>query len=158
MEGSLFVARWAEGIIERAGRQDVFVSLVANPDFPQLNIVASLAGSDPSASPLIMGAHMDSINSDGPEEGWATARAPGADDNGSGSTAVMLAFEALLASGFIPTRPMEFHWYAGEERGLLGSIAIADKYEQLGRLPFAMLNLVYDVPVFQKRYHKIRSH
>lgn len=49
----------------------------------------------------------------------------------------MLAFEALLESGFVPVRSMEFHWYAGEERGLLGSIVMADKYEELGRLPFA---------------------
>jgi leucyl aminopeptidase len=141
VEGSLYIARWAEAVVESSGRQDAFVSLVTNPDFPQLNIKAQIAGSDPTAAPLIMGAHMDSINSDGPEENWATQRAPGADDDGSGSTAVMLAFEALLVSGFVPTRPMEFHWYAGEERGLLGSIVMADKAEQLGRLPFAMLNL-----------------
>lgn len=77
----------------------------------------------------------------GPEEGWAAALAPGADDDGSGSTATMLVFEALLQANFIPKRSIEFHWYAGEERGLLGSRVMSDKYEQLGRLPFAMLNL-----------------
>ena len=141
VEGSLFVARWAERLIEESGRTDAFVSLVTNPDFPQLNIVAKLAGSDPSLAPLVMGGHFDSINSVGPEEDWAAARAPGADDDGSGSTAVMLAFEALLKGGVLPVRPMEFHWYAGEERGLLGSRVLADKYEQLGQLPFAYLNL-----------------
>ena len=53
----------------------------------------------------------------------------------------MLAFEAVLMSGLQPVRPLEFHWYAGEERGLLGSRVMADKYEQLGQLPLAMLNL-----------------
>jgi leucyl aminopeptidase len=76
---------------------------------------------------------MDSINSVGPQEGWETATAPGADDDGSGSTAVMLAFEAVIKAGLVPVRPLEFHWYAGEERGLLGSRVMADKYEQLGK-------------------------
>ena len=141
VEGSIFVARWAERQIEMAGRTDAFVSLITNPDFPQMNVVATIAGSNPSAPALVMGGHFDSINSVGPEEDWETARAPGADDDGSGSTAVMLAFEAILHSGLVPVRPLEFHWYAGEERGLLGSRVMADKYEQLGRLPFAQLNL-----------------
>jgi leucyl aminopeptidase len=141
VDGSVFVARWAEKQIEASGRTDAFVSLLTNPDFPQMNIVARIAGSNPGAAPLVMGGHFDSINSVGPEEAWATARAPGADDDGSGSTAVMLAFEAVLNSGLVPVRPIEFHWYAGEERGLLGSRVMADKYEQMGRLPFAQLNL-----------------
>ena len=82
---------------------------------------------------------MDSINSVGPIEDWKFARAPGADDNGSGSTAVMLAFEAILMSGFVPARTLEVHFYAGEERGLLGSRYMADKYQLLDKLPFAML-------------------
>ena len=47
---SLFVAEWAKAIAVNASRTDAFVSLVANPDFPQYNIVAKIAGRDPTAS------------------------------------------------------------------------------------------------------------
>lgn len=67
---------------------------------------------------------MDSINLNDPEEG----RAPGADDDGSGTVTLIEAFRALLASGFKPSTPVEFHFYAGEEGGLLGSQDIATSY------------------------------
>ena len=34
--------------------------------------------------------------------------------------------------GFKPSTPLEFHWYAGEEGGLLGSDAIAKQYKADG--------------------------
>lgn len=50
---------------------------------------------------------MDSING----SGGSFARAPGADDDGSGSVNLMEAFRVLVTSGFKPTNPVEFHWY-----------------------------------------------
>jgi len=49
---------------------------------------------------------MDSINS----RSSSTGRAPGADDDGSGTVNLMEAFRALLTAGFKPTTPVEFHW------------------------------------------------
>jgi len=40
-----------------------------------------------------------------------TSRAPGADDDGSGSVNLLEAFRVLVTSGFKPTTPVEFHWY-----------------------------------------------
>lgn len=71
---------------------------------------------------------MDSINSNSPTSG----RAPGADDDGTGTVNLMEAFRVLLAAGFRPTNPVEFHWYAAEEVGLLGSQAIANSYKSAG--------------------------
>lgn len=62
-----------------------------------------------------------------------SGRAPGADDNGSGSVGLMETFRELVASGFKPTQPLEFHWYSGEEAGLLGSQAIASSYKSAGK-------------------------
>ena len=67
---------------------------------------------------------MDSINSRD-----TSGRAPGADDDGSGSVNLLEAFRVLVTSGFQPESPVEFHWYAGEEAGLLGSQAIARDYK-----------------------------
>jgi Zn-dependent M28 family amino/carboxypeptidase len=49
----------------------------------------------------------------------------GADDDGSGSTAVM-AMAKAFAIGPRPRRSVVFVWHAGEEAGLLGSLYMAD--------------------------------
>jgi leucyl aminopeptidase len=84
---------------------------------------------------------MDSINSVGPIEQWEDAVAPGADDDGSGSTVVMEVLNVLLNSGFQGERSLEFQWYAGEERGLLGSRILAETYHREHKEVFAMLQI-----------------
>ena len=42
----------------------------------------------------------------------------------------MEIFRALVNSTFKPATPIEFHFYAGEEVGLVGSQAIALHYNQ----------------------------
>ena len=80
---------------------------------------------------------MDSINLSNPTSG----RAPGADDDGTGSVNLLEGFRVLLAAGFKPTNPVEFHWYAGEESGLLGSQAIATAYKSAGKQVKAFMEL-----------------
>ncbi|KAG5637248.1 hypothetical protein H0H81_005246 [Sphagnurus paluster] len=102
----------------------------------QSSIIARIPGT--SNGPVtILGAHMDSINLNNPTNG----RAPGADDDGSGTVNLIEAFRALLASGFKPATPVEFHWYSGEEAGLLGSQAIAKSYKAAGTQVKAMMQL-----------------
>lgn len=38
----------------------------------------------------------------------------GADDDGSGTVTILESYRSLLASGFVPERPIEFHWYSAE--------------------------------------------
>ena len=76
----------------------------------------------------IIGAHCDSINLENP-----FLRAPGADDDGSGTVTVLEAYRSILESGYIPSSPLEFHFYAGEEGGLLGSLDIADWFVKTGK-------------------------
>ncbi|KAF9913485.1 hypothetical protein BX616_009962 [Lobosporangium transversale] len=105
--------------------------------FIQFSIIARIEGTDPHLkdAPIILGAHLDSINSNNPIHG----RAPGADDDGSGTVVILEVFRALLNGGFKPVRPIEFHWYAGEEGGLLGSQDIAERYNRNGIEAYAML-------------------
>ncbi|KAJ4387419.1 hypothetical protein N0V93_008011 [Gnomoniopsis smithogilvyi] len=91
--------------------------------FPQSSIIARFEPKVRNFSnPLtIIGAHQDSANYLFP-----LLPAPGADDDGSGSVSILEAFRVLAHSGFIPKEgPVEFHWYAAEEGGLLGSQDIA---------------------------------
>lgn len=80
---------------------------------------------------------MDSINLNSPTSG----RAPGADDDGTGTVNLIEAFRVLVASGFAPSTPVEFHWYAAEEVGLLGSQAIATSYKSAGKSVKAFMQL-----------------
>lgn len=51
----------------------------------------------------------------------------------------ILLTDSRIASGQAPNT-IEFHWYAGEEAGLLGSGAIFQAYARQGRDVKAMLN------------------
>lgn len=68
-------------------------------------------------------------------------RAPGADDDGSGTVTILEVFRALVGTGFRPHRPVEFHWYSAEEAGLLGSQAVAKSYEKKNVDVLAMIQV-----------------
>jgi leucyl aminopeptidase len=103
----------------------------------QKSIIAKFNGASTTAAAVVLGSHIDSINLNSPSSG----RAPGADDNGTGTVNLIEVFRALVAAGFSPTRPVEFHFYSGEEAGLLGSQAIAANYKSAGKSIYAMMNL-----------------
>ncbi|KAK7056407.1 hypothetical protein VNI00_002961 [Paramarasmius palmivorus] len=107
-----------------SSRSDITVSLYKH-SWSQSSVIAKIAGTSASSPVTILGSHLDSINLNSPSSG----RAPGADDDGTGTVNLIEAFRALVASGFKPSTPLEFHWYAGEEAGLLGSQAIATSYK-----------------------------
>ena len=84
------------------------------------NVVAALPGSDPrwNRTYVALGAHHDHVGVQDPVAGDSIAN--GADDDGSGSMA-MLAVARSLAAGPPPRRSVLFVWHAAEEKGLLGS-------------------------------------
>jgi leucyl aminopeptidase len=106
-------------------------------DWLQQSIIARIEGKQANDETVIIGGHQDSINHADRMEG----RAPGADDDGSGTVTVLETFRVLLASGYLPKRPVEFQWYAAEEAGLLGSQAIAQAYKASNRTVVGMLQL-----------------
>jgi leucyl aminopeptidase len=108
-----------------------------NNTWVQHSVIAKFQGSNPSLPIIVIGAHQDSI------AGGVNGRAPGADDNGSGSVTILEVFRILASQSFAPAATVEFHWYSAEEAGLLGSKAIANKYAADGVEVAAMLN--YDV-------------
>ncbi|MEU2394661.1 M20/M25/M40 family metallo-hydrolase [Streptomyces sp. NPDC007369] len=101
-------------------------------DHRLLNVEAehTVPGAD---STVLITAHMDStaangvfVDADGEPRRYdpAVDPAPGADDDGSGTAAVMAAAEclrALLDNGSAPTRSVRFVLFNAEEQGLVGS-------------------------------------
>ncbi len=86
---------------------------------------------------LPIGAHFDSR---GTQSTSATQRAPGADDNGTGS-AVLLEFARIIKeSGVRFKNTLELQLYTGEEQGLIGSRAVARRYRDQGVNVIGMFN------------------
>jgi len=85
------------------------------------NVVAVLEGSDPGLKDeyVALGAHYDHVGIGLPVNGDAIYN--GADDDGSGTTALLGMAEALAKARVRPKRSVLFVWHAGEEKGLWGS-------------------------------------
>ena len=99
------------------------------------SIRMSIKGSLNPNEIIVLGGHLDSINQ------WGNkAKAPGADDNASGSASLLEAARILLTKAQ-PQRTIEFMWYAGEESGLLGSAEIAQSYKNENKKVIAVLQL-----------------
>lgn len=82
------------------------------------NIAAILEGSDEILKNefIIIGAHLDHVGSQAGEVYY-----PGANDNASGSAAVMQLAEAFVKSGIKTKRSVIFTLFASEEQGLFGA-------------------------------------
>ncbi|KAJ1963247.1 hypothetical protein GGI12_002168 [Dipsacomyces acuminosporus] len=108
--------------------------------FPQSSIIARIEGASKPEEIVVLSAHQDSINQRDPE----TGRSPGADDDGSGTVTILEALRVFAASGLKPARTVEFHWYAGEEGGLLGSADVVKAYKSKS----VVANLQFDMTGF----------
>jgi hypothetical protein len=98
------------------------------------NVVAELPGVGAEKDHIyVLCAHYDSIS------GTPYSVAPGADDNGSGSAAVLEA--ARILSQYRFNRTIRFINFAGEEEGLLGSAHYAQVAAQRGDLIDGVINL-----------------
>jgi len=130
------------GMVERDESLPVFavdgltVTIEVQNDFEVVsaeltkNVIGIVRGTDPDLSEtyVLIGAHLDheGYNASGAGGGARCPEAPGdfifngADDDGSGSTA-LLGIAQALATGPRPRRSVVFVWHAAEEQGLLGS-------------------------------------
>lgn len=90
------------------------------------NVVGVFEGSDPVLKNeyVALGAHYDHIGLVPPVNGDTINN--GADDDGSGTTALLAMAEALSKATVKPKRSVLFVWHAGEEKGLWGSRYFTD--------------------------------
>jgi len=117
---------------------DTYVQTKANSmprDAEVSSVVATLKGDDPNAPVYVISSHYDSRNSDGND---AVKDAPGADDNGSGTIAVIEAARVMAQTHFRST--IVFACFDGEEQGLFGSDHYAKVLHDAGARVLGNLN------------------
>jgi hypothetical protein len=102
-----------------------------------MNVIGLLAGSDPELKNeyLIIGAHLDHVGSQ------AGLLFPGANDNASGSAAVIELAKAFQKNETKPKRSIIFVLFASEEQGLFGSKYFAENMKVALEKVVAMFNL-----------------
>ncbi len=90
------------------------------------NVVAVWEGNDPilKSEYVAVGAHYDHVGICAP--GTADPICNGADDDGSGTTALLGMAEAISHARQKPKRSVLFVWHCGEEKGLWGSRYFTD--------------------------------
>ena len=104
-----------------AARQLTISVKVASETVLTQNVVAVVEGSDPvlKGEYVALGAHYDHLGVGSPVNGDAIRN--GADDDGSGTVALLAMAEALSKAPRHPKRSVLFVWHMGEEMGLWGS-------------------------------------
>jgi hypothetical protein len=107
---------------ELSSTKKVTFTIATSPNSPSTqNVVAVWEGSDPVLKNeyVALGAHYDHIGICAP--GAADPICNGADDDGSGTTALLAMAEAISHAKQRPKRSVLFVWHCGEEKGLWGS-------------------------------------
>lgn len=97
-------------------RINVQNALTASP-VDSANVVGDITGRERPREIVVVGAHLDS---------WDLSE--GTTDNGTGTTSVLAAAEAIVKSGQHPRRTIRFVLFTGEEQGLLGSLAYVKQH------------------------------
>lgn len=110
------VASWIKSQFIRFGFTDVKLDSFLYQNTWQTNVVATLTGSVAPEKVFVFGGHHDSYSSGNPY-----VFAPGADDNASGTAAVLEIARAIMVSGYQPKATIKFITFAAEEYGLWGS-------------------------------------
>lgn len=121
---------WAAGQLSASGLTTGYFPWVYGSTSNR-NVVAEKVGETRPSEIVLVTAHVDDMP--------ASGRAPGADDNASGSTAVLLAAKALSTRKF--ERTVRFVLFTGEEQGMYGSEAYAAAVYAAGEDVVAVLNL-----------------
>ncbi|PSN59570.1 Zn-dependent exopeptidase [Corynespora cassiicola Philippines] len=137
-EAAEWLLEQVQGVVKKSKKSGVTAEAFTHAAWPQKSVIVTIPGR--SNRTVIVGAHLDSVNSRDRMNG----RAPGVDDNGTGSFTILEALRVFLSeknvkAGKIPNT-IEFHWYAAEEGGLRGSQDIFTQYAAASRDVWAMLN------------------
>jgi hypothetical protein len=127
------VSSWIRSEFLALGLTDVRFDSFACNGTVQRNVVATMSGALHPELVIVIGAHYDSQSSD-------AAHAPGADDNASGTAAVLEIARVLQSVQFRPNVTLKFVAFAAEEAGLLGSAAYASECRTDGMEIKLMMN------------------
>eukprot|EP00002_Diphylleia_rotans_P013500 TRINITY_DN263_c0_g1_i1.p1 TRINITY_DN263_c0_g1~~TRINITY_DN263_c0_g1_i1.p1 ORF type:complete len:435 (+),score=83.20 TRINITY_DN263_c0_g1_i1:50-1354(+) len=133
--GNALAAEYIADRFKSFGYSDVQYQNFTVSGTPTSNVIAVKRGSRYPDEIVVIGAHFDSTSEN-------TAKsAPGAEDNGSGTSAVLAIAKAFASSN--SERTIHFIAFSGEEQGLLGSayyVSKADKTKVLNALTMDMVS------------------
>ncbi|KAF9791293.1 hypothetical protein BJ322DRAFT_1040893 [Thelephora terrestris] len=111
-EGGRLAAEWIFEQINQTGAECELKQFL--PGFAP-NVICKYQSLDESAGTIILSSHYDSRGSRG------KFRAPGGDDNGSGTAAILSIARAIARNGIVFKSNVQLIAFAGEEQGLWGS-------------------------------------
>ncbi|KAI7830401.1 hypothetical protein BC939DRAFT_499533 [Gamsiella multidivaricata] len=148
------VAAWLKSQFESYGCHTVELMLYQSRFGP--NVICTFKGTEHPDEHVIIGAHHDSRGS------FLNPRAPGADDDGSGSSMLLQVARIIKANNVSFGRTFVIAAFSGEEQGLFGSAALAKKLKEARTTITMMIQgdmLAYRKPgepiqvAFPARYH-----
>ncbi|CCG22567.1 hypothetical protein CORT_0B08630 [Candida orthopsilosis Co 90-125] len=117
--------------------KEIKIEKIYHKGWDQFSIIVSIPGE--VKEKVVVGAHQDSANLILPN----LMRAPGADDDGSGTVTTLESLRVILEAygkgTYKPYNTLEFHWYSAEEGGLLGSIDVFSRYSSANEIVVGML-------------------
>lgn len=93
--------------------------------FNQVSIISEYSATINTTETVLLSAHYDSRGS------FGSTRAPGGDDDGSGTIALLAIARTIARKGITFKKNVQLVAFAGEEQGLLGSRAYARQYDFL---------------------------
>ncbi|MEO0478659.1 MAG: M20/M25/M40 family metallo-hydrolase [Planctomycetota bacterium] len=111
--------RWIEQQSLEELRVNLQVPAPIESAIPLRNVVGMIKGTDLQDEFLVVSAHYDHIGLN--TRGGEDVIFNGADDDATGTVAVLSVAKALAESGFSPRRSILFVTFSAEEKGLLGS-------------------------------------
>ncbi|MCF8241828.1 MAG: M20/M25/M40 family metallo-hydrolase [Melioribacteraceae bacterium] len=124
--------------IELKTSSQILVNAKYDKEKETVNVIGILPGIDEKMKDeyVILGAHLDHVGQQGKEIYF-----PGANDNASGSAAVMEIAKAFVGNNIRPKRSIMFVLFASEESGLEGSSFLASNLGIDTNKVAAMLNM-----------------
>jgi len=117
------LAKWKSFI--PSTRTDVTAELYRHAGWAQPSVILTIRGTTLPSEVVVVGGHLDSVNSSG-------GNAPGADDDASGVASFTEVIRVAMLRNYQPQRTVRFIAYAAEEVGLRGSKEIANAYKNAG--------------------------
>ena len=121
---------------ETGSKAHISVRTEYNPEASAFNIIGMIEGNDAERKNefIVIGAHLDHVGSQ------CGTIYPGANDNASGSAAVLEIARAFSLSEIKPSRSLIFVLFTSEEQGLLGAGHFVENFPEPHKNIIAMLN------------------
>ncbi|KDR84014.1 hypothetical protein GALMADRAFT_236597 [Galerina marginata CBS 339.88] len=121
--GAQVAAKWLKERVEDTGATCRLVPFL--PGFAP-NVICRYSAIEETNATVLISGHYDSRGS------FGSIRAPGGDDDGSGTTGVLSIARTIARKGVKFHSNVELAFFAGEEQGLLGSRAYAKELRAAG--------------------------